>query len=610
MNKLTLRYLLVAAMALGLTACGSDDDDNDSPMPEPEPAQTIVDVASDSGDFTTLVAALEATGLDETLDDEDATFTVFAPTDDAFALLGQDTIDALLNDTDQLSDILLYHVIADAEIDAEAAIASAGNTVEVANGQRVGLSLEGESLLVNLSMVTTTDIQTDNGIIHVIDAVLMPPAERGEPSMNIVETAVDNGNFTTLIAALQAADLDTVLADESGSFTVFAPTDDAFDMVGEENITALLNDPEALEAVLLQHVVSGEINSSAAYAANGSAVETSAGTDVLVDIVDRKLTVGGANVVMKDIYTTNGIIHVIDTVIVGDLELPEPPQSIVDVAVEAGNFNTLVAALQATGLDATLADLDTDFTVFAPTDEAFAGLGEDTINELLADTETLSDILLYHVIPGNAVLADGAIAIANDEMSKISMANDDMAALSLSGESLYINTAMVTSANVMAENGVIHAIDQVIMPPADMMASDSNIVETAVDAGNFTTLVSALQAAGLDATLADESETFTVFAPTDAAFDKIDSATLDALIMDTPALTQVLLQHVIAEMAVDSVTAFTLNGTSIDTAADEDVSIEIVDGMLQVQGSNVIMYDIYTSNGVIHVIDTVITETL
>lgn len=609
MNKLTLRYLLVAVMALGLTACGSDDD-NDPPIPEPEPAQTIVDVASDSDDFTTLVAALEATGLDETLDDEDATFTVFAPTDDAFALLGQETIDALLTDTDQLSDILLYHVISGAEIDAEAAVASAGTTVEMANGQSVGLSLEGESLLVNLSMVITTDIQTDNGIIHVIDAVLMPPAERGEPSMNIVETAVDDGNFTTLVAALQAADLDTVLSDESGNFTVFAPTDDAFDMVGEENITALLNDPEALEAVLLQHVVSAEINSSAAYAANGTTVETSAGTDVLVDIVDRKLTVGGANVVMKDIYTTNGIIHVIDTVIVGDLELPEPPQSIVDVAVEAGNFTTLVAALQATGLDATLADLGTDFTVFAPTDEAFAALGEDTINDLLADTETLSDILLYHVIPGNAVLADGAIAIANDEMSKVEMANGDMVALSVNGESLYVNTAKVNSANVMAENGVIHAIDQVIMPPADMMASESNIVETAIDAGNFTTLVSALQAAGLDATLADENETFTVFAPTDAAFDKIDSATLDALIMDTPALTQVLLQHVIPGMAVDSVTAFTLNGTSVDTAAGEDVSIEIVDGMLQVQGSNVTRYDIYTNNGVIHVIDTVITETL
>lgn len=610
MNKSTLRYLLIVALTFGLVACGSDDDDNHNPPPPPE-AETIVDVAVANGNFTTLVAALEATGLDETLDDENATFTVFAPTDDAFALLGQDTIDGLLADTDTLSNILLYHVIADAEVDAEAAVASAGTTVEMANGQRVGLSLEGESLLVNLSMVTMTDIETDNGIIHVIDAVLMPPVERGEPSMNIVETAVDNGNFTTLVAALQAADLDTTLANEAETFTVFAPTDDAFAMVGEENINALLNDQQALQAVLLQHVISGaEVTSVDAYAANGTAVETASGAEVMVDIVDRMLTVGGAEVVMSDIYTTNGVIHVIDTVIVGDVELPAPPKSIVDVAMEAGSFDTLVAALQATGLDTVLADLDSEFTVFAPTDDAFATLGQDTIDALLADTDTLSDILLYHVIVGGEVLADAAITVAGSDMPKITMGNDDMAALSLNNDNLYINTAIVAQPNVMADNGVIHVIDQVIMPPAEMGMPDSNIVETAVAAGNFTTLVSALQAANLDGVLADESETFTVFAPTDAAFDKIDSATLDALIMDVPALTNVLLQHVIQGAAVDSVTAFTLNGTSVNTAADEDVTIEVVDGMLQVQGSNITTFDIYTNNGVIHVIDTVITETL
>lgn len=608
MTTTLLKFSAVMLLALGLVACGSDDDDYE---PIPNPPMTIVDVAVENGNFTTLVAALEATGLDETLDDENETFTVFAPTDDAFALLGEDTINALLADTDTLSNILLYHVIAGAEVDAAGAIASAGTTVEVANGQSVGLSLEGESLMVNLSVVTMADVQADNGVIHVIDAVLMPPAERGEPSMNIVETAVENGSFTTLVAALQAAGLDTTLADESQTFTVFAPTDAAFDMVGADNITALLGDADALNAVLLQHVIAGaEVNSIAAYAANGSNVATASGAEVLVDIVDRMLTVGGAKVVMEDIYTTNGVIHVIDTVIVGDVDLPSPPMSIVDVAMEAGNFTTLVAALQATGLDTTLDDFGTDFTVFAPTDDAFAALGQDTIDALLADTDTLTDILLYHVIVGNEVLADAAIAAAGSDMPKITMGNDDMAGLSLAGDNLYINTSMVSAPNVMAENGVIHVIDQVMMPPAEMGMPDSNIVETAVAAGNFTTLVTALQAAGLDATLADEGETFTVFAPTDDAFAKIDSATLDALIMDVPVLTQVLLQHVIQGAAVDSVTAFTLNGTSVDTAAGEDVTVEIVDGMLQIQGSNVTTYDIYTNNGVIHVIDTVITETL
>ena len=181
-----------------LQAC-NDDDDN-SKIEILEPKITIVDVAVSNGNFTTLVAALQATGLDATLSDSTASYTVFAPTDAAFALLGDDVINALLADTDTLTDILTYHVIT-GEVDATTAISLVGTTVPMVNGDSVGLSLSGESLLVNTATVITADIQTDNGIIHVIDAVLLPPADMVEPTMNIVETAVSNGSFTTLVAA-------------------------------------------------------------------------------------------------------------------------------------------------------------------------------------------------------------------------------------------------------------------------------------------------------------------------------------------------------------------------------------------------------------------------
>ena len=135
-----------------------------------------------------------------------------------------------------------------------------------------------------------------------------------------------------------------------------------------------------------------------------------------------------------------------------------------------------------------------------------------------------------------------------------------------------------------------------------------NIVETAVSTEGFSTLVSALQSTGLDSVLADENETFTVFAPTDAAFDKIDQATLDTLLADTDALTDVLLQHVIQGAAVESTSAFTLKGGTATTAGGAEVAIEIVDGKLVVGGAVVSTYDIYTTNGVIHVIDSVILE--
>lgn len=606
--KTKLSYLFLIPLFGLLAAC--DNSDNDNPSPTPTTPTTVFDVAAGNDNFDTLVAALRATGLDETLDNPNATFTVFAPTDAAFALLGEDAINALLEDPATLSSILLYHVVS-SEVDSAAAIAAAGSTVTTANGADVGLSLSGNNLLVNTATVTTVDIQADNGVIHVIDAVLQPPTEKGDAANNIVATAVAAGTFNTLVAAVQAAGLDSLLADEGQTFTVFAPTDAAFAKIDEATLAAILADQELLTALLTQHVVAdGEISSVQAYAANGTSLTTASGAQVPVRINNKVLTVGGAAVSTADIYTSNGVIHVIDSVIVGDLTLPTTEKSIVDVASEAGSFNTLVAALEATGLDESLANLDGTFTVFAPTDAAFAELGESTINALLADPATLSNILLYHVIADAEILADQAINVANGENSLIDMANKDKAALSFNEGDLFINLAKVTSANVMAANGVIHVIDKVIMLPAAATEPDANIVETAISAGNFSTLVTALQAAGLDAVLADETKTFTVFAPTDAAFNKLGAEVINGLLADTDTLTQVLLHHVVADAAVDSLTAFTLNGASATTAGGLPVSIEIVDGDLLIEGSAVTTFDIYTSNGIIHVIDTVITSSL
>ncbi|MFD2166869.1 fasciclin domain-containing protein [Thalassotalea euphylliae] len=566
------------ASVMFLQAC---DDDSSSPTvtvvePEPVTTTTIVDAAVANGSFTTLVTALEATGLDETLADESATFTVFAPTDDAFALLGEDTINGLLADTDTLSDILTYHVISGA-VDSTAAVASAGQTVDMVNGDKLALSLSGDSLLVNTATVTATDIQTDNGIIHVIDAVLIPPADMGMPTANIVDTAVGAGSFNTLVAALQATGLDAVLADESTTYTVFAPTDDAFAMLGEETIATLLENPEVLSSILLQHVVAGSVDSVTAFTLNGMAAETASGAmvDIMINADTDMLTVGGANVVTKDIYTTNGVIHVIDAVIVGDVEVPMTGNTIVDVAVGAGSFTTLVAALQATGLDTVLADDSTDFTVFAPTDAAFAKLGDETIQALLADPDTLSNILLYHVISGSKVMADGALAVANSMDKKVEMANGDMAALSLTGSQLFINDSAVSAADVGADNGVIHVIDSVILPPAMKGEPTQSIVDVALADENFSTLVAALTAADLVDTLADESATFTVFAPTNAAFSKIDSTVLSGLLADTDALTAVLLKHVVAA-EIGSVDAYAANGAMVGTVGGDNVSVSIV----------------------------------
>ena len=587
MEKNKFIALLFAAILI-LQGCGSGTEHHEpAPTPEPEPEpMSIVDVAVANGSFTTLVAALEATGLDVTLSDMDSSFTVFAPTDDAFALLGDDTIAALLDDTDTLTDILTYHVIG-SEIDSSAAISSAGSTVEMVNGDSTGLSLDGDNLLVNTVTVTTVDVEADNGVIHVIDAVLIPPADKGTPTMNIVDTAVSAGDFGTLVTALQAAGLDATLADETQSFTVFAPTDAAFAMIDPDTLDLLLADTEALSDVLLQHVVSGEVSSVTAYTLNGLSAATASGAEIPVAINSEldTLTFGGATATTTDIYTTNGVIHVIDMVVVADVELPSPPASIVDVAVANGSFTTLVAALQATGLDTVLDDPDATFTVFAPTDAAFGLLGQGAVSALLDDPDTLKNILLYHVIQGSEVLQDGALTVAQSEANKVEMANGAETALSLANNTLFVNKSAVALADVMADNGVIHVVDQVITVPTAKGEPTQTIVDIAASNDDFSTLVAALTAADLVTTLSDTSATFTVFAPTNAAFDKIEDGALDGILADTEALTAILLKHVVNNSEIDSVSAFAANGADVPSIGGDSLSVSLQNFSQTVDGA-------------------------
>ncbi len=619
-EDLKLKYSkIISATALSVFLLQGCNDDNDPVIIDPvnpvEPSNTIVDVAIANGNFTTLVAALEAADLVGALSDPDVTYTVFAPTDAAFDLLGEDAIADLLAQPETLADILTYHVL-DGEVNAEAAIgiASSADNAPVAmlNMDSVGLSYFNDTLFINTSSVTMPDVEASNGIIHVIDAVLMPPADRMDTTDSIVDVVVGSDDFDTLEAALIEADLVSTLANTDTKFTVFAPTDDAFALIDEKTLDALIADKDALSAVLLQHVITeAEVDSVTAYTLNGKQASTASGAmiDININPITDALTFGGANIISRDVYTTNGIIHVIDAVVIGDVELPTPPLSIVDVALGAPEFTTLVAALEAADLVDTLANLEAEYTVFAPTNAAFEKLPEGKLEELLADPEALENILLYHVL-GDTVLSDAAISVAGSMENTIDMANGDKAALSLVGNDLYINGALISSADTMAANGVIHTIDNVILPiatPAE--APTMNIAEVAVSMPDtFSTLVEALTEADLVDTLSDEDTTFTVFAPTDDAFDKIDADALAALLADTDALTNVLLTHVVGEASLSSVDAYGQNGKSLTTVSGGvvAVSVDADTGMLMIGDAKVIISDVQATNGTIHVIDTVI----
>ena len=267
----------------------------------------------------------------------------------------------------------------------------------------------------------------------------------------------------------------------------------------------------------------------------------------------------------------------------------ENSMDIVDVAMSNGNFNTLVAAVEAAGLVDTLRS-DGPFTVFAPTDEAFAKLPEGTVEALLADLPTLTQILLYHIVPGRAVARDVV------GLSSVDTAAGLPVVIKADSMGVMVNDSNVILTDVFASNGVIHAIDSVILPPS------TDIVDVAVSNGSFTTLVAAVQAAGLVDTLRSDGP-FTVFAPTDDAFGKLPAGTVEALLQDIPTLQKILLYHVVP----GRVMARNVVGiTSADTAAGLPLGVSVMDGSVMLNSSKVLFADILASNGVIHVIDSVI----
>ncbi|MHC5212457.1 MAG: fasciclin domain-containing protein [Planctomycetota bacterium] len=266
----------------------------------------IVDTAVAAGSFKTLAAALTAADLVDTLKGE-GPFTVFAPSDEAFAKLPEGTVETLLKpeNLDQLIGILTYHVVPGRVMAEQVVELDAAGTV---NGQRLSIEVREGKVYVAGSKVVSTDIKASNGVIHVIDSVMLPASD------DIVQTAANAGTFKTLAAALTSAELAATLQGE-GPFTVFAPTDEAFAKLPKGTVETLLKpeNREQLVSILTYHVVSGRVYSPEALKAGKAG--TLQGQDVTIRMADGKARVNDAGLVSTDIQASNGVIHVIDTVL-------------------------------------------------------------------------------------------------------------------------------------------------------------------------------------------------------------------------------------------------------------------------------------------------------
>jgi transforming growth factor-beta-induced protein len=295
-----LAVAAVAAATLGAfasasTASRSEDDGN------------IVQTAVASGQFTTFASLLTKAGLVDTLS-TGGPFTVFAPTDAAFAKVPQATLDALAANPALLKQVLLYHVVPGRVTAADVVKLKSAKTLE---GRSVAIKVADGSVYVDNAKVTTPDVMASNGVIHVIDSVLIPKA--APAPKNIVRTAVAAGQFKTLASLLTKAGLAGTLQGK-GPFTVFAPTDAAFAKVPKATLAALAKNKAKLRAVLLYHVVKGKV--TAAQAMKLRSAKTLNGKSLTIRVHGSKVIVGGATVTKANVNASNGVIHVINKVLI------------------------------------------------------------------------------------------------------------------------------------------------------------------------------------------------------------------------------------------------------------------------------------------------------
>ena len=610
--------------------------------------------AAATGIHDSLVAALAHADLVGALSGS-GPFTVFAPTDQAFADAGIDLANfntPELNAT--LTDILLYHVLAGASV--MSSDVTDGLSVGMMNGDNASFTVTEGSVMIEDATVVSPDVVASNGVIHVIDKVLTPPADMKD----IPTIASETGIHTALVAALSQAGLVEALQAD-GPFTVFAPTDQAFTDAGID--LASFNDDESnatLADILTYHVYSGAVQSSAV--TDGLTVEMLNGDNASFAVVDGIVSIEGATVTTADVIASNGVIHIIDKVLMPPADTPdEPANDIPAVASGTGVHTVLVDAIVQAGLLQTL-QADGPYTIFAPTDQAFVDAGI-SLSDFDGEegAAALANVLAYHVTMG---------AVTSDALSDgmfVTMLNQEQVRIGVNPGGVIVNDASVTTADVMASNGVIHVIDKVLMPPTApegeicynmithtispgvgeaecegfmyvtdyemngqtitgcyntvthqvtqvseevcngyMWTAAVSLPTTAAATSIHNSLVAALGAAGLVETLSGEEE-YTVFAPTDDAFA---AAGIDLSDFNTDeeiaALADILLYHVVAGTIMSTDLA---EGSTTVTAANGDeltVQVSSEGVMVGSEMANVVIADVPASNGVIHVIDKVI----
>jgi transforming growth factor-beta-induced protein len=546
---------------------------------------TVVDLAVATGSLSTLVTAVTTAQLATALNDPDATLTVFAPDNDAFAALSTGLLDALLTPGFKmhLTEILSYHVFADGAV-LSAALA-ATQTFEMLNNEFLTVTKTGFGVAVTTSSgrtttVTTADVEGSNGVVHIIDGVLVPSS--------IGTTVIDLGlTYSTLLSLISIAGLGGTLAE--GPWTLFAPTNTAFAELSSDTLDYLVSDAGAadLAGILTYHVISESVTSD--MVVDGATVVTVQGRKVTFSVGDTVM-VNDATVVDPDILAFNGVTHGIDKVLM-------PPGTVVDLVKGTGALSTLEAAVIKAKLVDALSDPEASLTVFAPDNDAFGALPTGVLARLLTPEFNmhLTEILLYHALDG-AILSSVLAGTQEIEMSNFEMLTVTKTEFGVLLTTTKGQTVTVTTADVEGSNGVVHIIDGVLLP--------SSIGDTILDLGaNYSTLLSLITTAGLEGNLSVGR--WTLFAPTNTAFEVLDTETVNFLTSDDGAmeLKSILTYHVVGQsLTSDLVT----DGAAVANAQGKMLTFSVDGDTVMVNDATIVEMDMLAYTGVTHGINKIV----
>ncbi|XP_054454105.1 periostin, osteoblast specific factor b isoform X2 [Anoplopoma fimbria] len=395
---------------------------------------TIQDVIEVDDDLTTLSDVAQTTGFLDKLG-QPGHYTLFAPTNEAFESLGSEVLERLQSDKEVLNALLNFHLLD--SVQCSEAIMT-GTSYETLEGNNIEIGCDGESLTVNgIKMVRKKDIVTTNGVIHLIDQVLMP--DSAKQVMELVGSS--QSTFGDMVSELGIS----AAMRPDAEYTLLAPLNVAF------NDEVMSMDQRLLKIILESHILKNKIVLGQMF--NGQRLETIAGKFLRVFIYRTAVCIENSCLVRGSKEGSNGALHLMKTL------LKPAEKSMFEILTENGGFKIFLSLMEAAGLTDLLKQ-EGDFTLFAPNDKAFAGLSASDLSLLTSDINALRTILLYHI--NNGIFIGGGLEAGVTNLLK-SLQGSNLRVMSVNN-SMLVNSVQVPESDIMATNGVIHFVNQVLYP--------------------------------------------------------------------------------------------------------------------------------------------------